>query len=79
MRLWRSSTTIWGVLQSDSLERGVRMCCLSSTMARCVEIEDDIDMTKDCEAEDEFGVFAGFDGLLAHDAIVGTILYKLRM
>lgn len=40
MVFWRSSTAIWWVSRSESLEREVRIRCLSSTIARCEDRED---------------------------------------
>lgn len=55
MTEWSSSTAIWWVSRSESLEREVRMRCFSSTMARWEEREGDGDGFEDEEDDEEEG------------------------
>lgn len=69
-RVWmifsRSSTAIWWVSLSESLEIDVRILCFSSIMAKWVESDEDEDDDDDLEGgadDDWFVVFEGFDDL----------------
>ena len=52
------------------MEREVRLGCLSSTMITWVEIENEVNLIKDCEIGDRFKSFIGFDDLMSCEAII---------
>lgn len=84
-RVWmifsRSSTAIWWVSRSESLERDVRILCLSSIMARWDEREDEEDLegvVVDVFEDDWFGGFESLEGFVACKLIVTLVAERER-